>query len=172
MIASIFRKIAGPLAALTLAGSLFASFAPRAGAAYFAPMSPPEYQFLAMVNADRAANGLATLAADTTLSGLAHQRSQGMVASGAFSHYDASGKLIFAGMLNSAGFSYALAGENIAENNYPSLGQSLSVANTEFMNSPTHRANILNSNFNEVGIGIAGPDGSGRFYITELFAQA
>ena len=34
------------------------------------------------------------------------------------------------------------------------------------------RANILNTRFNQVGVGIAGPDGNGRFYYTQLFAQA
>ena len=168
---SIFGKLLAPLAAMTLAGSLFTAFAPSAGAAFFPPMTPPEYQFLAMLNSDRAANGLPALTANDTLAGLAHQRSQGMVASGSFSHYDGAGNLIFQGMLNNAAFPYAFAGENIAENNDPNLGSSLSMANTGLMNSPTHRANILNTRFNEVGIGIAGPDSSGRFYFTELFAQ-
>ncbi len=39
------------------------------------------------------------------------------------------------------------------------------------MNSPTHRENILNPRFNELGIGIAGPGPKGEFYYTELFAD-
>jgi len=172
MTTSIFTKIAAPIAALALAGSLFAAMAPSAGAAFYPAMSPPEYQFLAMLNGDRAANGEGPLVANGTLSGLARQRSQSMAAGTPFSHYDGAGNLIFAGLLNSAAFPYSFAGENIAENNYPDLGQSLGVANTGFMNSAGHRANILNSRFNEVGIGIAGPDGNGRFYYTQMFAQA
>ena len=99
------------------------------------------------------------------------QRSQQMLANGSFSHYDGAGNLIFAGLLNGVGFPYAFAGENLAENNYP-WGQSLDQANAALMNSPTHRANILNTRFNQVGVGIAGPDGNGRFYYTQLFAQA
>lgn len=171
MLQRIFVRLGAPLAALTLAASLMASFAPRAGAAFFPAMSAPEYQFLAMLNADRAANGQPGLVADSTLSGLARQRSLAMVANGRFSHYDTSGNLIFAGLLNSVGFRFAWAGENIAENNYR-LSESLDVANTGFMNSPPHRANILNPRYNEVGIGIAGPGPNGQFYYTELFAQA
>jgi len=134
-------------------------------------MSGPEYQFLAMLNQDRAQNGEGPLGADGTLSGLARQRSQSMASGTAFSHYNAAGQLIFQGLLNGVGFPYSFAGENIAENNYGDLMTSLNVANTGFMNSAGHRANILNPRYNEVGIGIAGPDGSGRFYFTELFAQ-
>src|SRR5438552_2708996 len=168
---NVFHAALAPLSALALAGSIFGVSATSAGAVAFAPMSPPEYQFLAELNADRAANGLGALGANGVLSGLARQRSQQMLASGSFSHYDGAGNLIFAGLLNGAGFPYAFAGENLAENNYP-WGQSLDQANAALMNSTTHRANILNTRFNQVGVGIAGPDGNGRFYYTQLFAQA
>jgi uncharacterized protein YkwD len=166
-----FLNIArAPLAALAVAGTLYGALAPRAGAAAYAPMSAPEYQFVAEVNADRAANGLPALIPDSVLAGLARQRSQQMLATGAFSHYDGAGNLIFAGLLNGVGFPYAFAGENLAENNY-SWNQSMDVANTELMKSPTHRANILNTRFTEVGVGIAGPGPKGDFYYTQLFAQ-
>jgi len=160
-----------PLAALAVAASLYAALAPSAGAAAYPPMTAPEYQFLAEVNADRAANGLPQLAANGVLSGLARQRSQNMLSSGLFSHYDAAGNLIFANLLNGIGFPYAFAGENLAENNY-AWGQSMEVANSELMKSPTHRANILNTRFDQVGIGIAGPGARGEFYYTQIFAQA
>ena len=171
MIKQILKAARAPFAALAVAGSLYGAMVTSTGAAAFAPMSPPEYQFLAELNGDRAANGLGALGANGVLSGLARQRSQQMLASGSFSHYDGAGNLIFAGLLNGVGFPYAFAGENLAENNYP-WGQSLDQANAALMNSPTHRANILNTRFNQVGVGIAGPDGNGRFYYTQLFAQA
>jgi uncharacterized protein YkwD len=133
-------------------------------------MTPPEYQFIAEVNTDRAASGLPALAVNGELSLLARQRSQQMLSTGVFSHYDASGNLVFAGLLNTAGFPYSFAGENLAENNYP-WAQSLDIANTELMNSPSHRANILNSRYNEIGVGIAGPGSNGQYYYTQLFAQ-
>jgi uncharacterized protein YkwD len=168
---TFLRRAKAPLAAVLAAGTLYGALAGSAGAAAYAPMSAPEYQFLAELNADRAANGQPPVAANGVLSGLARQRSQQMLASGQFSHYDAAGKLIFAGMLNGVGFPYAFAGENLAENNY-SWGQSMGVANTELMNSPAHRANILNTRFNEAGVGIAGPGPKGEYYYTQLFAQA
>jgi uncharacterized protein YkwD len=167
---TLLALVRAPLAALALAGTLYGALATHAGAAAYAPMSAPEYQFLDEVNADRAANGLPSLAANDVLSGLARQRSQQMLSSGVFSHYDAAGNLVFQGLLNAAGFPYAFAGENLAENNY-AWGQSMDQANTQLMNSPTHRANILNTRFNEVGVGIAGPGPKGEFYYTQIFAQ-
>ena len=110
------------------------------------------------------------MAANGVLSGLARERSQQILSTGQFTHYDAAGKLIFAGLLNAVGFPYAFAGENLAENNY-AWGQSLDQANVELMNSAPHRANILNSRYNEAGVGIAGPGPHGEFYYTQLFAQ-
>lgn len=150
---------------------LFAGVARPAAAAAYPPMTAPEYQFLAELNAARMANGQPPLAANSVLSGLARQRSEQMLATGRFSHYDTAGHLIFAGLLNVVGFPYAFAGENLAENNY-AWGQSMEVASGQLMNSPTHRANILNSRFNEAGIGIAGPGSKGEFYYTQLFAEA
>ncbi|HLG72837.1 MAG TPA: CAP domain-containing protein [Chloroflexota bacterium] len=164
------RIVLAPIAALALAGGLFGSMAATAGASAYAPMTAPEYQFLAELNADRAANGMPPLAANGVLSGLARQRSEQMLTTGVFSHYDAAGHLIFQGMLNGIGFPYAFAGENLAENNY-TWAQSLDEANTQLMNSAPHRANILNSRFNEAGVGIAGPGPNGQYYYTQIFAQ-
>jgi uncharacterized protein YkwD len=170
-IANLLRAICVPLAGLAVAAGLYGAAAPSAGAAAFAPMSGPEYQFLAELNADRVGNGLPAVSADGVLSGLARQRSQQLLSSGVFSHYDTAGHLVFSGMLNGIGFPYQFAGENLAENNSADLGQSLNMANTQLMNSPEHRANILNSRFNEAGVGIAGPGPNGQFYYTQIFAQ-
>jgi uncharacterized protein YkwD len=158
------------LAAAALAMTAFAGLSTAAGAAAYPPMTAPECYFLAEVNADRAANGLPPLAANGVLAGLARQRSEQMLTTGVFSHYDARGGLVFTSMLDAVGFPYAFAGENLAENSY-NWGQSLEFARTQLMNSPPHRANILNPRFNEAGIGIAGPGPRGEFYYTQIFAQ-
>jgi uncharacterized protein YkwD len=163
------HKLSRPLTAVALAGTLLTPFAGSADAAA-SPISAPEYQFFAGVNSDRAANGLPALVLDSVISALAHQRSLGMASSGAFSHYNVAGELIFARMLVDGGVAFAYAGENIAKNDYP-LTESLDVANAALMNSPTHRANILNPRYGVIGIGIAGPGQDGDFYFTELFVQ-
>ena len=65
---------------------------------------------------------------------------------------------------------YQTAGENLAENNY-NASQTVTVANTGLMNSPTHRANILGPSYQQVGIGMAGPSASGQYVFVQLFLQ-
>jgi len=168
----IFQAALAPLTALAVAGSIFGATAGSAGAvAQPVIMTAPESQLMAELNADRAANGEGPLAGNGVLAGIARQRSQMIAASGNFTHYAADGSLVFAGMLNGIAFPYSFAGENLAENNY-SWPVSLDEANTQLMNSPTHRANILSPKYNEVGIGIAGPTPDGKFYYTQIFAAA
>lgn len=135
-----------------------------------APLSAPEYQFIAMVNEDRRLGAVKSLDANSALSALARARSEQMLSSGVFGHYDAQGRLIFADMLTTSGFPFLWAGENLEENGY-AWPVSLSVADRGLMNSPGHRANILDPRFDEIGVGIAGPGPHGEFYYTQIFAQ-
>lgn len=65
----------------------------------------------------------------------------------------------------SYGFVFATAGENIARNNY-TTAQSAGVAMTGFFNSPPHRANLRDPNFNLVGVDMAlGADGMKYFAV-------
>lgn len=148
----------------------FDSLVPSLWAADSEEMTGPEYQFLDDLNADRDANGLPALAANGVLAGIARQRSEQLAGTGIFTHYAPDGSLVFANMLNSAAFPYAFAGENLASNN-DAWDQSVDGANTQLMHSPEHRAAILNTLFNEVGVGIAGPDDRGNFFYTQIFAQ-
>jgi uncharacterized protein YkwD len=43
-------------------------------------------------------------------------------------------------------------------------------AHTALMNSEGHRANILNSSFTRIGIGIVWNQAKGAYYITQWFA--
>jgi uncharacterized protein YkwD len=81
-----------------------------------------------------------------------------MAAQNYFSHTSPSGETAFT-LMEAYGFKYALAGENIARNNYPDA-DSVKVAMDGFMNSPGHRQNILEPRFTKVGVGFAlGSDG-------------
>jgi uncharacterized protein YkwD len=115
----------------------------------------------------RGANGLAGLSLDSTLVAIARQRAQDMASNNYFSHTTLSGGNVF-NIMDAYGYSYALAGENIARNNYPT-SQSVDVAMDGFMNSPGHRANILEPQFTRVGIGVA-IDASGLIYYAVVFA--
>ena len=66
--------------------------------------------------------------------------------------YDpATGQLAFVGLLHLWGIPYTTAGENIAWSTNPSMA----AINVMFMNSPEHRANILNGAYHRMGVGVA-----------------
>jgi uncharacterized protein YkwD len=118
-------------------------------------------------NQERSANGIASLQADGTLASIARERAQDMATKGYFSHTSPSGETAFTLMAN-YGYGYSIAGENIARNNYPE-DQSVLAAMNGFMNSPGHRANILEGRFTKVGIGVA-IDSDGMIYFAVVFA--
>jgi uncharacterized protein YkwD len=83
-----------------------------------------------------------------------------------FSHYDPStGQLAFVQLLRLWGIGYTTAGENIAWSTNPSMAG----INTMFMNSPEHRANILNRAYHRIGVGVA-TNGS-KTMVVEVFSN-
>lgn len=111
------------------------------------PMPDLEYQMLDLINQERTSRGLKPLELDPELTPVARSHSADMFARGYFSHYTPEGKDPFARMKD-AGVNFRTAGENLA------LAPTLQLAHTGLMNSPGHRANILNPNFGRIGLGI------------------
>lgn len=120
-----------------------------------------EQQALALLNQDRAKNGLSALKANAQLTALARSYAQDMIKRGYFSHYNPEGQSPF-DRLNKAGISYKSAGENIG------INTSVSGAETSFMNSSGHRANILNSGYTEAGVGVVRTS-NGQVYVVQEF---
>lgn len=112
-----------------------------------------EAEMLQLVNQERVQRGIAPLKADPEMTAVARAHSKDMFARGYFAHFTPEGKSPFDRM-DSAHVQYTTAGENLA------LAHSLSIAHNGLMNSPGHRANILNPAFGRVGIGIL----DGGFY--------
>jgi uncharacterized protein YkwD len=106
-----------------------------------------ENEMLRMVNEERTKRGLKALIADPELVPVARAHSQDMFERGYFSHYTPEGKDPFDRM-KASGIRYYSAGENLA------LGQTLKICHEGLMNSPGHRANILNPSYGRLGIGI------------------
>ncbi len=120
-------------------------------------------------NVERRKQGLGALQLDATLVSVARQRAQDMATKGYFAHTSPSGQTAF-GLLASAGFAYVTAGENIARNNYPDA-QTENVAMTGFMNSPSHKENILDPNFSLVGVGVATSSDGMKYYAVVFAGQ-
>lgn len=122
-----------------------------------------EQRALQLLNADRAKQGLPALKFNAKLTSLAERYAQDMINRGYFAHNNPEGQTPFDRM-NAAGISYKYAGENLA------INSSVDTAEVAFMNSPGHRANILSSNYTEVGIGVRyAPNGS--VYVVQEFIK-
>jgi cysteine-rich secretory family protein len=115
-----------------------------------------------LINQDRAANGgLVALAWNNCLANIAQQNADRIAAQGYLSH--TNGPSLDLGCLAGA----TNAGENIA---YDSSGIDDSLANTMFMNSAPHRANILGTYTLVATAWTVAPNGYG--YIAEEFLNA
>lgn len=122
-----------------------------------------EARMLQLVNEERAKVGLKPLAIDLKLVELAREKSKDMIEKGYFGHISPTYGSPF-DMMKAAGISYRMAGENIAG------ASTVDRAHVALMNSPGHRANILNPNFTHVGIGIVDGGPYGKMF-TQMFVQ-
>lgn len=114
-----------------------------------------ESQLLALTNHDRAKHGLAPLTSSSTLVSIARSWSDHMAATGSLGHNPS---------LASKVSGWSALGENTAK------AWSASQAETLFMGSAGHRANILKASYNRVGIGVTkAKDGS--YWFTVDFEQ-
>jgi len=115
------------------------------------PLPSLEQQLLGQLNKERAARSLAPLSVDQQLVALARRRSQDMVDRDYFTHYLPEGGTVF-NIMDRAGIDYHYAGENLARNKAPE-DLTVSIAMQALMASPTHRENMLSSDYQRVGIG-------------------
>ncbi|MEK7613729.1 MAG: CAP domain-containing protein [Patescibacteria group bacterium] len=102
-----------------------------------------------LANGDRAGEGLHGLSVNPTLVEAAQAKADDMARAGYFSHNSPDGKTPWY-WFGEAGYQFSYAGENLAV----FFGDSADVERA-WMNSPSHRANILSSNFTEIGIATA-----------------
>lgn len=88
-----------------------------------------------------------------------------MVKKGYFSHQGPDGSMAWSWM-DKVNYSYSYAGENLAVNFFDARD-----VVKAWMNSPTHRENILNSNFTEVGIAAARGTWEGKetVFVVQMF---
>ena len=124
-----------------------------------------EAQILNLINSVRAQHGLGQLVVVQSLTDIARARCQDMISRGYFSHYTPEGTTFFNIMRNN-GISWSNAGENLGNSNPASYGTPNAFINA-WMNSASHRDNMLRGHYKYVGIGIV--DGGGRRVVTTIF---
>ncbi|MBW4828034.1 MAG: serine protease [Clostridiaceae bacterium] len=122
-----------------------------------------ELKVVELVNVERNKAGLSPLTYNEELSKVARIKSQDMADKNYFSHNSPTYKDPFT-MMKNFGIKYGQAGENIAKgySNADSVVKG-------WMNSPGHRANILNSNFKKIGVGYVNKGGT--TYWTQMFTD-
>ena len=123
-----------------------------------------EAQVADLVNQERAAQGLPALKYNAELSKVAEAKAADLRDKNYFSHTSPTYGSPF-DMMKSFGIRYTAAGENIAKG----YTTPAAVMNG-WMNSPGHKANILNSSFTEIGVGyVSGDNGAG--YWVQMFIR-
>ncbi len=126
----------------------------------------PNSTLFSLTNSDRASNGVPSLTYNGTLAAIGegaryggcgftvYGRSVDMIQRDYFAHpIKSCGQLVFS-MMSAFGVHYRSAGENIGWVSGESSGySSADYINGQFMNSPDHRANILDRNYTSLGVG-------------------
>ncbi|MDE2399778.1 MAG: hypothetical protein KGL67_02095 [Patescibacteria group bacterium] len=118
-----------------------------------------------LTNEERAQNNLAPLTENSLLTQAAQLKANDMATRGYFAHTSPDGKTPWY-WLDQVGYDYSMAGENLAVNFF----ESQDVAQA-WMNSPTHRANIVKPNYTEIGIGVANGiyEGKNTVFVAQFF---
>jgi uncharacterized protein YkwD len=126
--------------------------------------TPDEVKLVEMTNKERKKLDLPSLKLSPTLSKIASAHAKNMARQGKMEHIlDNKGLL---DRLRDAGYKFVKGGENIASGG----GVSLATIMQSWMDSKGHRANILSTEFTEIGLGIA-RDKNGQVYFTQVFAK-
>lgn len=105
---------------------------------------------LVRVNQIRESNGLGDLTLNAELSKAAQAKAQDMFAKNYWAHFAPDGSTSPWGFIKGAGYNYLYAGENLAKGFTDSNG----VINA-WMNSQSHRDNILNPKYKDIGFAIS-----------------
>lgn len=118
-----------------------------------------------LTNEERSEESLVNLRRNPTLDVAAQLKAEHMAENQYFAHYSPDGVSPWH-WFGEANYNFVHAGENLAIHFTDS-----SEVVTAWMNSPTHRANILNGEYREIGIGIAEGtyDGFQTIYVVQLF---
>ncbi|HUR17374.1 MAG TPA: CAP domain-containing protein [Acidimicrobiales bacterium] len=115
-------------------------------------------RLMELVNAERTSRNMVVLTVRSDVVAIAHPHSSDMASKRTIWHNDG-----YFTASTKASLRSAARGENVAMNS-----TSLQDAHVRLMNSPGHRANILNGGFTQAGISVV-QDEAGTLYVTENF---
>lgn len=145
----MLRRLSSLIVATAVAVGALAAAAPAAHA------STEESQFTSLANQERAKRGLRSYTVASDLVAVARRHAQRMASKGSIWHNPNLGSEVT---------NWQAVGENVG------MGGSASSIHQAFMNSAPHRANILDGDFTQVGMGTA-YDSKGVLYVTQVFRK-
>jgi hypothetical protein len=116
-------------------------------------------------NANRITDNMPALTVNPLLQAAAQEKADDMAKNGYFAHTSPAGITPWYWFEN-VGYDFSYAGENLAVNFTDSQD-----VTTAWMNSPEHRANILDANYTNIGIAVATGtyEGEPATFVVELF---
>jgi uncharacterized protein YkwD len=144
------KKVGLSLIAITIVFSLFLGIDRVSASAI------TDDNIIELTNQERQLRGLKTLKKDNQLDQAADMKSSNMIARNYFEHY-AFGISPWM-IIKNTGYDYQIAGENLAMDFNTAEG-----VVGAWMKSSTHRSNILNPEFEEIGVGVV----KGEYSISE-----
>jgi len=124
-------------------------------------LTADEQEMVDLVNSERKRAGLSPLKVNLDLVKVARLKGEDMIENSYFSHNSPTYGSPF-NMMSQFGISYMTAGENLAG------APTVESAHENLMNSAGHRANILNSSFKEIGIGVVEGSQYGKIFVQEF----
>lgn len=162
------RKPAARLAQLTEPERLFVRFVTREREQR-PTETAEERRFVELANQERAKLGLGTLEIDPMLTAIARQHSTEMRDKDYFNHESPTAGIRtpmdrYRMVVELGPKEYACVGENL----YYSSVMDIQRGHDAFMNSPTHRENVVFPRFNKIGVGIVKSD-RGEFWVTQMY---
>jgi uncharacterized protein YkwD len=149
------NRFLGALIGLTILFSLSGVAQPKT--------SDAERSLFNAVNQDRRAHGFGVLQWHPALADAARKHAQRMAAQGSISH-QFSGEPNLASRARAAGVHFVWLSENVDQ------GPNAAAIHQSFMESALHRANILDTDMDSIGIGVV--EHNGQLFAVEDFAKA
>ena len=124
-------------------------------------------EVIALANEDRATLGLEPLNADEKLMQAAMDKAKDMFEKGYWDHYGPNGETPWQ-FIKGEGYEYKIAGENLAKG-YTDAKK----MNQAWLNSTTHRENILKPEFSEIGVAVVDGtlEGQDVTLVVQIFAK-
>jgi len=125
-------------------------------------------QIINLTNKEREKSALSPLSLNQQLTQAANAKAADMFDSDYWAHNSPGGKTPWS-FISAAGYKYVFAGENLARD----FNDAGSVVNA-WMDSPSHRSNLLDKNFKEIGVAVVNGKFSGResTLVVQMFGSA